>query len=84
LYRPKTPVSHRRSNTVPSRHRKRDSTKTSDQQTTHLSPTYKQTDSVQQPFSPSLLKSQPRRRIRVIDDTDDNESLASGVVNRDD
>jgi hypothetical protein len=85
LYRPKTSVSHHRSNTVPSRYRKQtDSIKTSNQQTTHLSPMYKRKENPQQPFSPSLLQPQPRRRIRLIDDTDDNDSPTSSIVNRDD
>jgi hypothetical protein len=49
LYRPaSSSVSHRRSNTVPSRNRKSNSTKTSNQQTPHLSPTYKRNENIQQ------------------------------------
>ncbi len=79
-------TSHHRSNTVPVRHRK---PVASTQQTTHLSPTYKRKENIEQqsssqPFSPSLLSTQPRRRIRVIDDTDDGDSLSSSMANRDD
>ena len=91
LYRPTSSVTHRRSNTVPSRYRKPDTTVQPTQQTTHLSPTYKRNENLQQqsasasqPFSPSLLSTQPRRRIRVIDDTDDADSLASSMAVRDD
>ena len=90
LYRPTSAVTHRRSNTVPSRFRKPDTTVPPTQQTTHLSPTYKRNENLQQqssssqPFSPSLLSTQPRRRIRVIDDTDDADSLASSMAVRDD
>jgi hypothetical protein len=84
LNHPPSSVSHHRSNTVPSRHRK-----ISNQQTTHLPPTCKQNENIQQeppsqPFSPSLLPSQPRRRIRIIDDTDEGESISSSVIVRDD
>ncbi|CAF3603222.1 unnamed protein product [Adineta steineri] len=92
LYRPSPTVSHHRSNTVPTRHRKIPSTKTSKQQTTHLSPTYKRNEtskprsssSSSRPFSPSSLKAHPKRRIRLIDDTDEGESLSVSMVQRDD
>jgi len=88
LYQPTLSVSHHRSNTVPSRYRKTDSRKASNQQTTHLSPTYKRNDNNQQelssrPFSPSSLQTQPKRRIRVIDDTDEGESPSTSTVNPD-
>jgi hypothetical protein len=86
LYRPTSSVSHRRSNTVPARYRKPDSTTTTtpNQQTTHLSPTYKRNENIQQPFSPSLLPTKPRRPIRDIDDTNDTDSPPSSIINRDD
>ncbi|UJR33723.1 hypothetical protein I4U23_021150 [Adineta vaga] len=87
VYRPRSSVSHRRSNTVPSRPRKLQARKVSTQQTTHLSPTYKRTETTpqqQQPFSPSVLRTQQKRRIRVIDDTDDAESLTTSIINHDD
>ena len=80
-------TSHRRSNTVPSRPRKPQKRKASTEQSTHLSPTYKRstTNSQQQPpFSPSLLRAQPKRLIRVIDDTDDGETPSISTVNPDD
>lgn len=84
-------VSHRRSNTVPSRLRKPDPTTTpttSNQKATHLSLRYKRTEPIpqssSQPFSPSLLPVQPRRRIRVIDEPDDNDSPPSSIINHDD
>ncbi|CAF0725518.1 unnamed protein product [Adineta ricciae] len=80
-------MSHRRSNTVPSRPRKPQERKASTEQSTHLSPTYKRntTNSQQQPpFSPSVLRAQPKRLIRVIDDTDDGETPSVSTVNPDD
>ena len=93
LNRPISPVTPRRSNTIPSRQRKSPSITTSNQQTTHLSPTCKRNPNTQQnatassssqPFSPSLLSTQPKRRIRVIDDGDDGDSISSSLVIRED
>jgi hypothetical protein len=89
LYRPTPIITHHRSNTIPLRYRKPASTGKSTQQTTHLSPTYKRNENIQQqsssqPFSPSLLSTQPRRRIRAIDDTDDGDSQASSMAVRND
>jgi hypothetical protein len=84
-----TPVAHHRSNTLPIRHRKRGSRKIVNQQTACLSPANKREEqvpprSLSQPFSPSLLQAPERRRIRVIDDTDEGESPSSTTLNRDD
>jgi hypothetical protein len=50
---------------------------------THLSPTYVRNEN-QSSFSPSLLRVQPKRRIRIIDDdTDEGESACSSIINRD-
>ncbi|CAF0758145.1 unnamed protein product [Adineta ricciae] len=80
-------MSHRRSNTVPSRPRKPQERKASTEQSTHLSPTYKRSTTNSQqhpPFSPSVLRAQPKRLIRVIDDTDDGETPSISTVNPDD
>ncbi|CAF0780786.1 unnamed protein product [Rotaria sp. Silwood1] len=87
LYRPTSVISHHRSNTLPSRHRKSDSIKILKQKTTHLSPTYKRHESIQQqptlqPFSPSLLPSHARRHIRAIDDPDEIDSPTGSINNR--
>ncbi|CAF0755454.1 unnamed protein product [Rotaria sordida] len=87
LYRPTSIISHHRSNTVPSRDRRSDSRIKSNQQTTYLSPTYKRHENIQrspapQPFSPSLLPSQARRRIRAIDDPDEIDSPTGSITNR--
>lgn len=87
LYRLTSNISHHRSNTVPSRGRKFNAANKVNQQVENLSPTYKSHVTTQQQtlpsqaFSPSLLKDQPRRRIRAIDDPDEVESLSS-VINR--
>jgi len=85
-YQPTSPppsVSHRRSNTAPSRSRKSESIKASNAQTpTHLPSadvSHEITNGQTQPFSPSLLPIQPRRRIRAIDDTDDVDSQTSST-----
>ena len=88
VYQPTLTVSHRRSNTVPSRQRKPDLTKISNQKTTHLSPTYQRNDNNQQqssssrPFSASSLKTHPKQRRRIIDDTDDGKSPSTSIVNQ--
>lgn len=79
-YQPTSPpsVSHRRSNTAPSRSRKSESIQTS----THLPSadvSHEIINGQTQPFSPSLLPIQPRRRIRAIDDTDDVDSQTSST-----
>ena len=92
LYRPTSSNTPRRSNTVPSRYRKSQSETTSKQQTTHLSPSYQRKEDLQQvlpsavsqPFSPSLLTIQPKRRIRVIDEPDDVDSISSSLIHRND
>lgn len=92
LYRPTSSQTPRRSNTVPSRNRKSQSKTTSNKQTTHLSPSYQCKEdlqaalpsSVSQPFSPSLLTTQPKRRIRVIDEPDDVDSITSSLIHRND
>lgn len=81
-------ISHHRSNTVPARYRKVYSRKFVDVDKNLISPKIDrrkicQDEKCSQPFSPSLLQVQPRRRIRVIDDTDEGESLSSSTINRD-
>ena len=87
LYRPTTSISHHRSNTVPARYRKSEKLKSTNQQQTHLSPTYKRNENKIQNnpqfFSPSLLQIQPKRRIHIIDDdTDEGDSPTSSIINR--
>ena len=80
-------ISHRHSNTVPSCHRKSNFGKLSNQEITNDSLTYKQTKNIQeqsilQPFTPSLLPVQPRKRIRAIDDPDECESQTSSMYDQ--
>lgn len=86
-FRATSSISHHRSNTVPSRCRKSNIRKSSIQKTPCSTPTEQPTDdtpqkSSSQPFSPSLLPSQRRRRIPAIDDPDEVESRTSSIVNR--
>lgn len=88
LYRPTSSNAPRRSNTVPSRHRKSQSNTESNEETTHLSPTYQRKQNRQppppssQPFSPSLMTTKPKRRIRNIDEPDDVDSITSSLIQR--
>ena len=91
LYRPTSSQTPRRSNTVPSRRRKSQSKTTSNEQTTHLSPAYQRKETCEepsptpfssQPFSPSLMTTKPKRRIRVIDEPDDVDSISSSLIQR--
>ncbi|CAF5124927.1 unnamed protein product, partial [Rotaria magnacalcarata] len=82
LHRPSSIVSHRRSNTVPSRYRKSNPRKSSINKTPYVTPTYERKVNIEhqlssQPFSPSLLPTQQRRHIRPIDDPDEVESPRS-------
>ncbi|CAF3788788.1 unnamed protein product [Rotaria socialis] len=87
LYRSTSIVSHRRSNTVPSRYQKSNSRKRSIRKTSYLTPTYEPKVNIEhqlssQPFSPSLLPAQQGRHIRAIDDPDEVESPRSSIINR--
>ncbi len=65
-YRPNETISHHRSNTIPLSLRKT----SSNPQPTHLSPTYKRTNSNN---SRSLLQIPTKQRIKNIDDDDDTQ-----------